>query len=101
MAEQKHSDAPWRISKRYGVITTSKPGVLVGSEEICDYNESNPNHEANARLLVESPAMHEALKLFVEYDDDDLADGTAIMLAYAKAIESARAVLARVEGEGE
>ena len=53
--------------------------------------------EADARLIAAAPELAEALMAFVEYDD--MADigccDVATMIAYADALEKARAALAK------
>ena len=45
-------------------------------------------------------ALYEAARLFVEeYDSGDQDDGVALMLAYNRALEAAKAAIARARGE--
>lgn len=54
---------------------------------------------ANATLIAAAPDLFEAVRLFVEYDAGDEDDGVAMMLAYAKARDAAKAALAKARGE--
>jgi hypothetical protein len=55
--------------------------------------------EANAPLIAAAPDLFEAVRLFLEYDAGDEEDGVALMLAYAKALDAAKAAFAKARGQ--
>jgi len=60
------------------------------------------HHYAIERMRDAAPDLVEALEVFVAYNDmaDSDADEVATMLAYANALQAARAALAKARGEG-
>jgi hypothetical protein len=55
---------------------------------------------ANARLIAAAPELYEAVRLFVEeYDQNDDSSGVGMMIAYNRALEAAKAALAKARGE--
>lgn len=52
------------------------------------------------KLIADRAELLEACRLIVAYDESDDADSVAFMLAYAQALDAARAAIARATGEG-
>lgn len=99
-------DPEWAIVSTYG-------GRIVANVH-CDCIPGGFRNDANARIIAASPdlltaylahedrvqglvgeveRLREALRLFVAYDEAMDDDGVEMMLAYATAIEAARAAL--------
>ena len=60
MAEFKGTKKPWRTSKDFREVTTSKIGVLEGSKKICtmaSYCKTDDEVEANAKLIAAAPDL--------------------------------------------
>jgi len=66
-----------------------------GGFEINDCDE----RDANARLIAAAPMLLEACELFAEYDSVEHDDFETMVVAYASAIEAARAAIAAATGE--
>lgn len=65
----KHTKGPWRYSKEYCEVTTSKPGIIEGSKSICScYNSLKPPEEviANALLIAAAPDLLAACEAVTE-----------------------------------
>lgn len=56
----------WRYSE-YGVITTSRPGIIEGSKTICDVNKNHENWEEHAKAILALPKLLKLAKLTDEY----------------------------------
>ena len=64
MGEFKGTKKPWRTSKDFREVTTSKIGVLEGSKKICtmaSYCKTDDEVEANGKLIAAAPDLLEAL----------------------------------------
>lgn len=60
MAEFKGTKKPWRTSKDFREVTTSKIGILEGSKKICtmaSYCKTDDEVEANAKLIAAAPDL--------------------------------------------
>jgi hypothetical protein len=55
--------------------------------------------EANARLIASAPELLEACKMIVEYDEDVEESGGEFLRLYIKALNAARAAIAKATGE--
>ena len=63
MGEFKGTKKPWRTSKDFREVTTSKIGVLEGSKKICtmaSYCKTDDEVEANGKLIAAAPDLLEA-----------------------------------------
>jgi hypothetical protein len=83
----KHTPGPWLANRRY---------VETEEKTVCEVFGGN---REDAHLIAAAPELLEALKLVVSYDEGNHIDGLEMMLAYSKALDAARAAIAKAEGE--
>lgn len=109
----KHTPGPWHVGVRqaHRIIYDTK-GWAVADATVYHGKESHDEMMANARLIAEAPAMLEALRAFVESAEEggmcsvcgaeprgDKRIGTFIPRCPSWCVaESARAILARIDG---
>jgi hypothetical protein len=95
---EKHTPGPWAIEYD-NADDGSEQWYQVGPAKLSfSYNatdEAKQKAASDARLIAAAPELLEALKLFLAYDESDDEDGVAMMIAYADAIQAARAAYAK------
>jgi hypothetical protein len=81
-----------RLGERYKIANVLFPAPYKGEKE---------DALANAHLIAAAPELHEALLLWLAYDDQDEADFAEAgpMLLYARAIDATRKALAKARGD--
>jgi hypothetical protein len=110
-----YTKAPWKMSEVYRDFSIGDHRIILGADGriVCHvWPDSNSQTDANARLIIEAPAMHKVLErvLFITHNDGiglsaitGKEDGTnRVVFTPAQLNEigdTIRAVLAKVEGK--
>lgn len=82
------TNKPWRTSKDFREVTTSKIGVLEGSKKICtmaSYCKTDDEVKANAKLIAAAPDLLEALQDILPFTEEFINNNHP---AHKKAIEA-------------
>lgn len=82
-----HTPGPWVVSHKKRHKITKESGLVLANAVKC----SNPNYEANARLIAAAPELLDALKDMLDYY------GTAS--ANVEFLTKARAAIAKATGQ--
>jgi hypothetical protein len=104
----KHTPGPWITSAMYGLQNEHEYLVWANDAAVCHVFQRSENADpaatqrANARLIASAPDLLAALQSMLDADDaicNNVGRGVDQAMSRIAAIDSARAAIARAQGE--
>jgi hypothetical protein len=100
----KHTPGPWHVRVFDGSQWSIDAEGDLTLAQACQIrplplDRKQEERTANARLIASAPELLEACKMIVEYDEDVEESGGEFLRLYIKALNAARAAIAKATGE--
>lgn len=94
---------PWKLDEVEGILFDARGEMIADfaiPQFVSDHIRMSRGEQIdNARICAAAPALLEAAKLWLAYDQGDQEDGVQLMLDYADALAATKAAISQATGQ--